>query len=223
MKSYLSALFDLFYPRLCVVCGKSLMKGENLLCSGCLYHFPYSYGEHAELELMFREVCDIQTVYSLFRYNRESRYRHPIYALKYHNRRDIGVFMGKMLGEKIGADKKIDGMIPLPLHPQRERQRGYNQARQIALGIAGALGIPIWDGVIFRKTNNPSQTGLTPEQRVMNVERIFTLGETETLSGCHVLVVDDVITTGSTLSSCLCLLNEIPELRVSVACLARTD
>lgn len=223
ISDYLAGLMDLFYPRLCAACGKSLSKGERYLCTHCFYELPYNYSEHEDLELLFREICDLERVYALFRYNKESRFREMIYALKYRHKKELGVFLGGLLGEKIKESVRPDAIIPLPLHPRRERERGYNQAVMIARGISGESGVPVLEHIVRRTKNNPSQTGLTLEQRQKNVSDIFVLEEEGTLEGKHILLVDDVITTGATLSSCLLKLNEIPRLRVSVACLARTD
>ncbi|MCR9011559.1 ComF family protein [Gabonibacter chumensis] len=218
--SYFSAFVDLFYPRMCEVCKEVLVTGEKHICSACLYDFPYSYGLHDDLFLQFDQVCRMKSVYSLFYYSRYSDYRNLIFAVKYRSKRKVGCFLGAMLGERIVGGEEFDGIIPLPLHPKREKRRGFNQAREIAVGIAEVLQVPVMDHVVSRVVNNPSQTGLTVEQRAENVKRIFRLNEVALLCGKHILVVDDVITTGSTLTSFLKVLNEIPGLTVSVACLA---
>lgn len=218
--SYFLAFIDLFYPRMCEVCKEVLVTGEKHICSACLYDFPYSYGLHDDLFLQFDRVCRMKAVHSLFYYSRYSDYRNLIYAIKYRSKKDIGHFLGAMLGERMAGRDEFDGIIPLPLHPKRERKRGFNQAREIAVGVAEVLQVPVMDHVVSRVINNPSQTGLTAEQRAENVKRIFRLEETLSLQGKHILVIDDVITTGSTLTSFLEVLNEIPDLTVSVACLA---
>lgn len=218
---YLSAFVDLLYPRLCAVCDTVLVTGERHICSRCLYNLPLDEEEHDDLILQFGELREIKAVYSLFRYHRFGKYRNLIYAVKYRSNKELGVMLGEMLGQRIPPETKIDVLLPLPLHPKREKERGYNQADLIARGISNVLGIPLERNVVSRVTNNPSQTGLTREERAKNVQHIFRLHEVSRLAGRHVLIVDDVITTGATLASLLTELSEVPELEVSVACLAR--
>lgn len=176
---------------MCEVCKEVLVSGEKHICSACLYDFPYSYGLHDDLFLQFDQVSRMKSVYSLFYYSRYSDYRNLIFAVKYRSKREIGCFLGAMLGERIVGGEEFDGIIPLPLHPKREKRRGFNQAREIAVGIAEVLRVPVMDHVVSRVVNNPSQTGLTVEQRAENVKRIFRLNEVDLLRGKHILVVDD--------------------------------
>lgn len=231
-RAYREALLNLFFPRLCGVCGNTLVSGEQHICSVCLYHFPYDPDEHSKLRHHFCEVCTVPRIYTLFRYNKDSDYRHLIYGLKYNQKKELGIYLGAMLGARIEQewDKyghnpawcKIDAVVPLPLHPKREKKRGYNQAVLIARGISDVLNVPVRDQWLRRIVNNPSQTQLSVEQRALNVDRIFALSANSELQSLHILLVDDVITTGATIKSCLELLGEVPGLKVSVASLAHT-
>lgn len=224
--TYFQAFIRLLFPPLCVVCGRALVRGERYLCSVCLADFPLadrSYQSDESLLTTFEEACRPQTVYALFYYNKCSDYRNLIYAVKYRSRKELGVYLGRMLGEKIGKHSGVDGIVPIPLHPRRERERGYNQARQIALGMAEAMGIPVWDRVVIRIRNNTSQTGKNAGERQKNVEDIFELTERERIRGKHIMVVDDVITTGATIRSCIRTLAEAEVAVFSLGCLARTE
>lgn len=223
--SFLYALIDLLYPRLCVVCRKCLTRGEHFLCTSCLYDFPFSdlrFSSEQELLACFDEDCRPGRLYSLFYYNKYSDYKNLIYAIKYRSKKELGVFLGKMLGKQLYGKTNVDGIIPVPLHPEREKKRGFNQSYQIALGISEVLQVGVWDKVIARVRNNASQTGLEPEERQRNVENIFELLAPECVSGKHLLVVDDVITTGATIRSCIRVLAEAGNVRFTLACLART-
>ncbi|MDR2131110.1 MAG: ComF family protein [Odoribacteraceae bacterium] len=216
----LAPVLALFYPSTCVVCEDVLVSGEEYICTRCRRDLPYSYAGHPELELKFAGVCRIDPVYSLFHYHRESRYKNLIYNIKYYGNKNLGVFIGKLLGEKIKGKVAAEIILPVPLHRKRERKRGFNQSAQIARGISSVLHLPVREDVIRRVCNNPSQTGLNSGERTKNVENIFAIEARELLAGKHVLLVDDVVTTGATLTSCLKELGTVPGIRVSVACLA---
>jgi ComF family protein len=220
MKGYLPALLDLFYPPACVVCEEVLATGERYICTGCRYGFPHDPAEHARLAVKFDEACRVGVVYALFRYDRESRYRNLIHAVKYHGRKKLGIFLGEMLGERIQGKVEAGVIHPMPLHPRRERARGFNQSALIARGVATVLQLPVLENVVTRVVDNPSQTGLNADARSRNAENIFALNKPGLLDGKHVLLVDDVITTGATVTSCLKALGTVPGIRVSVACLA---
>ncbi len=224
--SFLNALIDLLYPRLCVVCGKCLTRGEHFLCTCCLYDFPFSdvrFSSARELLAGFEENCRPGRVYSLFYYNKFSDYKNLVHAVKYRSRKELGVFLGRMLGERLPGEVRVDGIVPVPLHPAREKKRGFNQSYQIALGVAEILQVEIWDKAVVRTRNNVTQTGLEPEERKKNVEDIFALTDAAKVAGKHVLVIDDVVTTGATVHACMKALAEAGGVRFSLACLARTQ
>lgn len=224
--SFCQAFIRLLFPPLCVVCGRSLVRGEQHVCSVCLADFPLtdcSYQSDESLLETFDEAYRPKVLYALFYYSKYSDYRNLIYAVKYRSRKELGVYLGRMLGERIVGYSGVEGIVPVPLHPRRERKRGYNQARQIALGIAEVMHIPVLDQVVVRVRNNASQTGKNAGERQKNVEDIFKLTGPEQVRGKHILIVDDVITTGATLRSCIRTLAEAGEVGFSLGCLARTE
>lgn len=217
---------ELFYPRLCPVCGNSLVEGEYYICTNCLADFPFSDSDYAlggQVQDSFAEYIRPQEIYTLFYYNKYSDYRHLIYAIKYHSKKKLGIYLGRMLGMHLKSGLRIDYIIPVPLHPRREKERGFNQAFQIALGINEVLGVEILDDVVVRVGDNVSQTGKSAEERRENVENIFELRNPQKIQGCHVLVVDDVITTGATIGACLYALAAVGDVRFSLGCLALVE
>ncbi|MDR0765680.1 MAG: ComF family protein [Odoribacteraceae bacterium] len=216
--------FPFFFPVYlfaCTACGKGLAKGEGVLCTRCLRSLPRDRDSHLEIELLFAGECRIDPLFALFQHHRASRHRRLVHAVKYRDREQLGVYLGKMIGERIAGRVAAEMIVPVPLHPARQRARGFNQAARLARGIAEVLHLPTREEVIRRVIDNPSQTGLNPGERMANVERVFAVTDREALEGKHLLLVDDVITTGATIASCLHELGSIPGIRVSVACLSR--
>lgn len=223
--SWLSALLDLFYPRVCEVCGSVLVRGESYLCTSCLADFPFvdeDFATDGSVLDNFNENFRPEALHALFYYSKYSDYKKLVYSVKYHSNRKLGVYLGRMLGQKIARFCQADCVVPIPLHPKRERERGFNQAREIARGVCEVLGVELLDNVVERLRNNVSQTGKNAAERLENVSGIFELRHPELVRGRHILLLDDVITTGATVGACLEALAEAGDVRFSLACLART-
>lgn len=218
-------LADLLFPPVCTLCGRALVRGEKYLCTYCA--FEISPGELAlcyprDVYINIDRPYRPEALYFLIEYNKSNYGKQMVYALKYGGRRDIGLYMGRILGLKMKGTCRADCIVAVPLHRKRERQRGYNQAYMIALGLAEALGLEVYDDVIVRTKNNASQTKMNTAKRKTNVEDIFRLNRAERIRGRHVLLVDDVITTGATVMACLKVLADAGEVTFSLACLAKT-
>ena len=220
--SFFSNFFRLLYPRACVVCGDVLVDGEPFLCSVCLSGLPLNDGIDEEADEVLANDLGIGHLYWLFRYDRASDFHKLVYAIKYRFNKGLGVWAGKMLGERMKDISGIDCIIPVPLHPKREKERGFNQAFMIGTGIASVLSVRVASGVLKRVVNTPSQTGLERGQRADNVAEAFELGDTACVEDCHVLLVDDVVTSGATIRACMMELSKIKGIRVSVACLGKS-
>ncbi|MDE6451297.1 MAG: ComF family protein [Odoribacter sp.] len=221
----LSGLSDLIYPRVCEVCGKSLVRSERYLCTACLADFPFADQEYAadeDLLGQFECACRPERLSALFYYDKFSDYKKLVYLVKYHAYRELGFWLGRMLGEKIQSGCRADCIVPVPLHRKRERKRGFNQALEIAKGINEILHLELMENALVRVRNNVSQTGKNAAERLKNVENIFQLVTPEQFRGRHVLLVDDVITTGATIGACLHTIAAVGEVRFSLGCLART-
>lgn len=219
-------MFDLLFPRYCASCGRRLSPTEKHLCCGCLRELPrtnYHLMETSPLEQMFWGHMPIERATALFFFSGQKT-RSAIHRLKYHNNPDIGAYLGKVLAEEIspsGFFDNVDAIIAVPLATRRLLKRGYNQCDWIADGISQHTGIPVIKNAVKRVRNNKTQTLLTTEERWENVEGIFKLTRPDAIAGKHILLVDDVVTTGATTISCAQTLMKAGEgTRFSVAALA---
>ena len=202
-------LLDVLAPRLCVVCGRRLSLTEPVLCASCNMHLPrtgfqFSASDNPMARL-FWGLIPVERAAALFFYEAGSPTSSIVYDLKYHDHPEIGVEMGRLLGREFaeaGFFDGIDAIIPVPLARSRERHRGYNQSRCIAKGIADATGLPLCDKVLRRTKFKRSQTQMRHWERQENVADVFRLRDASAVGGRHVLLVDDVVTTGATMTAC---------------------
>jgi ComF family protein len=228
--SYLSDLCDdvlsLLFPRLCYGCGNHLLRNENLICTECYILIPrtnYHLEANNPVEQLFWGRCKIEKAAAFSFYNRDSRIRRLIHNLKYKGISDIGFELGKIYGQslaKSGFLEGIDLIVPVPLHPSKIRIRGFNQAEIISDGISEATRIPVDAKTLERAGLSETQTKRSRYERWINVDGIFSNSDSAGIAGKHILLVDDVITTGSTIESCANELLKSEGVRVSVAALA---
>lgn len=225
-KDWLQDFVSLFYPEWCAACHIPLVKGESLLCTQCRMTLPET-GFHNDPEnhvaRHFWGRVQLHAAAALYFYRKGSRVQTMIHHLKYHDRPEIGVAIGQYYGAQLKeaplfAD--IDCIIPVPLHPKKEHKRGYNQATQFAKGLSMAMGVPYYRKWLVRNTFTSSQTRKSRIERWQNVDTVFTLNRAKYLTGKHVLLVDDVITTGATLEACAQTLGQVPGTKVSIATMA---
>jgi len=161
-----------------------------------------------------------------FSYKKGSRYRQLIYAIKYRGLKELGFEIGKKFGTELKETSNfgaVDLLVPVPLHPKKQKIRGYNQSEWIARGIANAMDLPVITNNLIRKVHTPTQTNKSRFERWQNVEEIFDVEKPEIFTGKHVLLIDDVVTTGSTLEACALHLLKINGIKVSIATLAFAD
>jgi ComF family protein len=228
--SYLYDFWDdfisLLFPRLCYGCGNHLIRNENIICTNCYISIPrtnYHLTVDNPIEQLFWGRCPISKAAAFSFYNRGSRIRKLIHNLKYKGIREVGLELGRIYGHSLkdsGFTKDIDLIIPVPLHPSKQRIRGFNQSDFISKGLSEATGLPLELKSLVRIALSDTQTRRSRYERWMNVEGIFAVTEYEKLRGKHILLVDDVITTGSTLEACTGELLKIENVKVSVAALA---
>lgn len=221
--SFWGRLFDLIAPRACVVCGKRLGIEEEIICSVCNIHLPRTHfakdAYENEMAQLFWGRIPIERCAALMFFQTHAQSANIVYDLKYHHRPEIGEAMGRMIAQEFHQDyffDDIDLIIPLPLASQRERFRGYNQSLMIARGVSEATKLPIMTDVIIRKKFVSSQTQKDRWTRLDNVESVFELTHGEAIHGKHILLIDDVVTTGATICSCGEELAKAGEIKISV-------
>ncbi len=228
MNLWIETLLDWIYPRQCLMCGRLLTVEERHICLPCLMDLPRTtFHLHPEnlMEERFRGIFPLERTAALFLYEKGAAVCNIIYSLKYHDQPDIGVFFGRLLAWDIldsGFFEGIDCIIPVPLAPGRLRERGYNQAAMIARGVSSKTGIPVLETRLVRTRENPTQTRQSVRGRFENAERLFEVRHPEELAGKHVLLVDDVVTTGATIRACADALMVCPGIRFSVLSLGCT-
>lgn len=218
-----NALLDVFYPASCQVCYVSLNTSEKHICHSCAFDLPYIGENKAALQSLaklFWGRVEVEHVFSLLNYQRGNQTQRILHQLKYHNKTKLGTHFGTILGGFIPPDLGIDLILPVPLHPKKEKQRGFNQSLMIANGIAQKTEIPVAKKNLKRRVFNRSQTQFSKYNRWENVRDIFAVYQPKALENKHVLVVDDVLTTGATIEACVRELLKIDRCRVSVATLA---
>lgn len=219
-----SSFVELIYPRTCIACQRKLIHQEVFLCTGCLIILPRSndaFRLENRTQSLFHKVA-IQKAASYLLFSKEGVLQPIIHELKYHHNPDVGVFLGRLAYEETkdsGFFQDIDLLLPIPLHPKKQKKRGYNQAQCIAQGISESAQIPMVTACIRRTQNNPSQTSLSKQEREKNVANIFTCTNRNILTNKHILIIDDVITTGSTIISCIQSIQDISNIKISVFCI----
>jgi len=226
-------LLDLLFPRRCAVCGRTLETEEQYLCEGCLKDMPLTYfwnWRENPAEKILWGRCHFETVSSLFYYHRESAYSGLTPKIKYGGDRALGLYLGKMLGHRLSGNiPDVDYIVPVPLHPLKKWRRGYNQAEIIAAGVMGGMrekslpcGAVLSTDILVRKKWSRSQTTTDVGNKWENVSGAFALKDSkaEKYEGRHILLIDDVLTTGATAEACWNVLCPINDIRISYATLA---
>jgi ComF family protein len=227
--NYLYDLWDdfisLLFPRLCYACGDHLLRNENLICTECYVVIPrtnYHLENENPVAQLFWGRCPIEKAAAFSFYNKGSRIRNLIHNLKYRGVKEIGFELGRIYGFSLkssGFTEDIDLIIPVPLHPSKKRIRGFNQSDYISSGLSDATDLPVETNSLVRIAGSETQTKRSRYERWTNVEGIFHVVDPEIIIGRHILLVDDVITTGSTIESCADELLKVKGVKVSVVAL----
>ena len=220
---FLRSLFDAISPRVCVICGRRLTIDEEVLCIPCYANLPRTwYDERAEdneLARLFWGRVPIERAVALCFYQSHSYFSRLIYMMKYKNHPDAARYLGRIMAEELLSSsffEGIDALVPVPITRRRRHQRGYNQSMEIALGVSRATGLPVIDKALVRTSFTGSQTKLGRLQRQDNVEKVFHLVRPQLVAGLHVLVIDDIVTTGATIVSCMRELRKAEGTRLSL-------
>lgn len=213
IKQLLQTGLDMLFPRTCPVCGDSLDTNERFLCTRCLAALPRTYFEETEFNVMEQLFAGIRVerATAYFYYEREDPYAAILHDIKYRNLPQLGTWLAQRAAKQIapsGFFQDVDALVPVPIHADKLEKRGYNQARFIAKGIEQELGIPIVDAIDAVKPH-ATQTRKSQFERMQNVKDLYRANPDilPQLRGKHVLVIDDVVTTGATLITCAKCLN----------------
>ncbi len=204
---WINHLIDIIYPKTCEACEEPLLGGEKLICTQCLLSLPRT-NAHLEpdelIERRFWGKVDVAHTLAYVRFSKKSKVQRMLHQLKYKNKPELGVFLGELYGRDLkaaGFDKNIDLIIGVPLHSQKEKQRGYNQADCIAEGLSKALEVPYSTSIARKAVSTDTQTKKSRFERFLNVRDAFEINDKEKIKDKRIAIVDDVLTTGSTIES----------------------
>lgn len=221
-KSLLSNFLHLIYPHNCEGCGTDTLNADSFLCAKCLYELPetgFMGVANNPVEKKFYGRLKIEQAGAGFYFTKHGLLQHLISELKYKNNKEMGFYLGKLLGYQLLATNRFDGveaLVPLPLNIKREHKRGYNQSQLICEGIVSVWKRPIINDAISRIIYTETQTNKNLSNRWDNVDGAFAIADDSKLKGKHVALVDDVITTGASMEACGSELLKVERLRLSV-------
>ena len=223
---WISDLIDLIFPRHCCVCGETLSRQERDICVNCLYALPKIEPHHKlEIEQTFWGKVEIERATSFMYYRKGSPYNALMHRLKYKDAPEVGTRLAQMAAKELfdsGFFDEVTRIVPLPLSKKKQRQRGYNQSEYIALGLSNVTGIPVDTRLVKRDISNETQTHKNRDERWENVKDIFSVNGNPNLENEHLLLVDDILTTGATLCSCANALKNQCNCKISIFTLAYT-
>ena len=206
-KNILSDVAHIFYPHLCNGCGTDILGEDSLLCARCIIDLPQTnFAQHAgnPIEKIFWGRIPLAAACSEFYFAKESLIQHLVHQLKYKSNQAIGIYLGELMGKSMKDSNRfnhIDGLIPLPLYPDKEKLRGYNQAAVICNGMSAVMDVPVLNDVLKRQRYTETQTKKHRTERWENVADSFVLNNEHLLKGKKLILVDDVVTTGATLEA----------------------
>ena len=222
MWTWIHNFLQLFYPRLCLYCDKRLTEDEQYLCLHCYCELPRTHyhrrTDNPVLKL-FTGFFHIHEIAAFLFFEREGKVQDLVHAFKYYGNKQLAQYLGRIAAIEMKNDglfRGIDMLIPVPLHPKKERKRGYNQSEWIAKGVESVYQYPVRCDLLYRNIDTVTQTRKTVYERNLNVEEIFAVNNADALEGKHILLIDDVITTGATLRACIKTLSAIPDIRISI-------
>lgn len=219
-------LLNLFYPKTCQICEKILVINERVICVNCIHELPVT-NFHLDNENMVKKVfygrMEIEQATALLLFHKKGSVQKLIHQLKYRGHTEIGSFLGDWLGADLvdtSTFKNIEAVVPVPLHRKKLKSRGFNQVEGFGKAIANALGVPYLDNVLLKKSFSNTQTVKARLGRWGNIEETFVLANDSLIKNKHVLLVDDIITTGATLEACAAVIKDAGGVKISIATMA---
>jgi ComF family protein len=226
LRGYLADFVSLLFPELCPACQESLVANEHIICSDCRYNLPYT-NFHSQADNIvaqqFYGKIKVEAAYALYYFTKGGKVQNLMHHFKYKGMKQIGDLLGNMAGAQLIENpifNTADVIIPVPLHKSRLKERGYNQSTLFANGLAQKLNAVIDDNNLQRTVATATQTHKSRFARFENMQEVFAVKHPEKLAGKHILLVDDIITTGSTLEACGMELLKVPGLTLSIATIA---
>jgi len=219
---------NLFYPNICHICDTELYKNQNIMCTNCVNDLPitnFHFDNENPVKKVFYGRVPIENATSLLIFRKKGSVQKLIHGLKYRGHQEIGVYLGKWLGAELAETASfanIDMVIPVPLHKKKLRARGFNQVEEFGKHIAAALNIPYADDILQKRSFSSTQTLKTRLARWGNIEESFILVNSEKIQNKHILLVDDLITTGATLEACADVILQTKNTKISIATMAFT-
>ena len=229
VKTAFKDVLHVFFPHVCTGCGSDVVERLNMLCLRCLAELPGTnfFGQSDNpVEQKFYGRMPVRHGAAAYYFTKDSMLEKLVYQLKYQGNKEIGFYLGKMMGEMLQNSERfqsVDAIIPLPLNKRREKKRGYNQATAIANGINAVWNKPVLDKAVVRKIYTETQTKKDRLSRWENMKNVFSIAKPELLCGKHLLLVDDVITTGASLEACGAEMLKADSVTLSIATLACTN
>lgn len=216
-------------PRVCAVCGRRLSASESVICASCMLHLPFTdYRDDLKgnpMARLFWGHFPVERAYTMFYYEPKSEVSQLIYDMKYHGLTDTCTDMGQIVAKNLdgsGFFDGIDALVPVPITRKRRWQRGYNQSELIAKGVSEVTRIPIYKHVVKRQHFLGSQTDKSRHERHENVEGAFLLTDSQAIRNKHLLLIDDIVTTGATITACAKELCKVEGVKVSVLTIGYT-
>ena len=222
----LKSIVNLFFPKVCYACHNLLNDNEDTICMDCRHDLPitnFHFDNNDSVAKVLYGRAKIENGTALFRFEKKGNVQRLIHNLKYKDHEHIGFVLGNWLGgelKTLESYKNIDAVIPVPLHKNKLRKRGYNQVALFGQQVAEALNADYLDDVLVKVTNTKSQVNKKRLARWTNSDELFTLKNIEAIDNKHILVVDDIITTGATLEACISVLNQAKNIKISIATMA---
>ncbi len=228
VSSYLNDFAHLFFPHTCEGCGTDTLEKEVMLCAACSLSLPetgFIKTFNNPVEKIFHGRLKIEAAGSAFYFSKNSLLQHLIILLKYRGNKDMGAYLGNLLGYQLRETirfNEVDAIIPLPLNIRKERKRGYNQASIIADGVTAVWENPVLKKSVERLIFTETQTHKDRISRWQSMEGVFALTDITPLKNKHILLIDDIVTTGATLEACGEKILEVPGTKLSIATIAYT-
>lgn len=223
---YLKDFFNLFYPSICYACGNHLYDGEEQICVSCRMTLPYTFDENERINKstkVFDGRVRISGASSLFYFKKKSRVQNLLHYLKYKGSEEVGLVLGIIHGEQLNNSNifnDIDLILPVPLHPNKLKKRGYNQSALLSKGYSESMNVKFSENILIRVKNTSTQTRKSRFERYENMNEVFDCKNVDQILNKNILLVDDVITTGSTIEACAIVLLNAGCAKVFVASVA---